>query len=194
MAFCKYCGSEIAAESFFCPECGKQSPTGGPGTSPLTSQAPSDREPLSRNEFCSLSSSPEIKKRVRTNWSVFAASVVLRIVNIFLLLTIQFPHMPGELRMWYFSRLIFSSMGVYLILLLLICVFKHRGLAITAAVLAVYFALPIKGGYTIFDLVFGIAHFVLAMTMLINTLKLEKEYRSYLEFTFPDYVKSRKKK
>ena len=191
MAFCKYCGSEIAAEAAFCPECGKNAPTGGPAASPLTAQESTSREPLSRREFCSTSFSPDIKKRVRTNWIAFVASVVLRIATICLLLALQFPHMPGEIRMWYLSRLVFNAVGVYLLLLLLTCVFKHRGLAFAATALAVYFALPIKGGYTIWDLAFGIAHLVLAVVVLINTLKMEKEYRAYLEHAFPGRIKSR---
>ena len=189
MAFCKYCGSEIAAESAFCPECGKKAPTGGPGSSSLTAQESSSHEPLSRKEFCDLSFSPDVKKRVRNNWIALAAAVVLRIATICVLCVLQFTHMPDEIRMWYISRLVLNPVSVYLLLLLLTCVFKHRGLAFAATVLAVYFALPIKGGYTIWDLALGIADLVLAVVVLINTLKLEKEYRAYLNRAFPDHIK-----
>ena len=193
MAFCKYCGSEIAAEAAFCPECGKKAPTGGPGTSPLTAQESSSREPLSRKEFCDLSFSPDVKKRVRNNWIALAAAVVLRIATICVLCVLQFSHMPEEIRMWYISRLVFNPVSVYLLLLLLTCVFKHRGMAIAALVLSVYFALPIYGGYTILDALLGVANLVVAIVVMLNTNKLEKEYRAYLERTFPDRVKKRTK-
>lgn len=187
MAFCKYCGSEIAAESAFCPECGKKAPTGGHGTSPLTAQESSSHEPLSRKEFCDLSFSHDVKKRVRNNWIALAAGVFLRVaaipVNAFLM-------MPGSVRGQYmgyaFSGLIFSATGLCVLLMILACVLKHKGFTIAAVVLGAYKAATI---YTIPLGVGNGALLVSAVTILINTLKLEKEYRAYLGRAFPDHIK-----
>ena len=183
MAFCKYCGSSVPDKAEFCPECGKKAPGGSRGASPLTTQEASSRDPLSRKEFCDLSSSPDVKKRVRANWIALAAAVILRVamipVNAFLM-------MPGAMRGQYigyaFSGLIFSAAGLCILMLLLACAMKYWGFAMAALLLAAYKALVI---YTIPLAIGNGAMLIAAVIILVNTRKLEKEYRAYLNQAFP---------
>ena len=180
MAFCKYCGCSVPDKAEFCPECGKKiSVTIDPARSVTTDDVPS------RRDFFSVMGSPDAKKRIRRNWIVLAAAVLLRIATICVLVALQFPRISEEIRMWYISRLVINPVSLYLLLLLLACVFKRRGMAIAAVVLSVYFALPINGWYTIWDAALGVAELALAVVVMHNTNKLEKEYQSYLGQAFP---------
>ena len=97
-----------------------------------------------------------------------------------------FLMMPGSIRSQYmgyaFSGLIFSATGLCILMLLLACATKHWGFAATAVVLGVYKLLSIH----LISLIIG--HGVLVAStviILVNTRKLEKEYRAYLNQAFP---------
>lgn len=187
MAFCKYCGSSVPNEAEFCPECGKKAPTGCPGSSPLTAQDPTSRETLSRREFCDMSFSPAVKKRIRTNWIALAAAVILRVVTIPVNAVLMMPAPMRNQYMGYaFSGLIFSATGLCVLLMLLACAMKNRGCAAAAVVLGAYNAARV---YTIPLAIGNTALLIAAIIILINTLKLEKEYRAYLDSAFPGTAK-----
>lgn len=187
MAFCKYCGSSIPNEAEFCPECGKKAPGGSRGASPLTRQESSAQEPLTRKEFCASSFSPTVKKWVRANWIALAAAVILRMVMIPVNAVLMMPGaMRGQYMGYAFSGLIFSATGLCILLLISACVTKHWGFAAVALLLAAYKTIMI---YTIPLIVGNGAILIAAVIILINTRKVDKEYRTYLKKTFPGSAK-----
>lgn len=188
MAFCKYCGNSIPDEAAFCPECGKKAPGGSRGASPLSQQESSAQEPLSRKEFCDMSFSPDIKKRVRTSWIAFVVVVMLR--TLLCLAVIPLYGVPFDMFLTWIPRRIFNSLSLAHLLLLLSCVFHRRGLVVAGMLIGLYAYWPFVD---VFDLIGCFADLVACIFILVNTNKIEKEYRAYLEHAFPGCIKSRTK-
>ena len=184
MAFCKYCGSSIPDKAEFCPECGKKAPGGSRGASPLSQQESSAQEPLSRKEFCDMSFSPDIKKRVRANWIAFAVVIVLR--TLLCLVVIPLYGVPFDMFLTWIPHRIFNSLSLAHLLLLLSCALHRRSLVAAAILIGVYAYWPF---WNIFDVVGCIADLAAGILVLVNTNKLEKEYRAYLNQAFPGSVK-----
>ena len=79
---------------------------------------------------------------------------------------------------FFLNRYFFGSAGLCILLMILTCVMKSRGCAIAALVFAVFSIVQ----FTSSTLVVGSGILLIAaVILLINTLKLEKEYRAYLE-------------
>lgn len=182
MAFCKFCGSSVPDGAGFCPECGKKDPTEIHGALPLTAQDPRPREPLSRRWFFSFTDSADAKKRIRANRIALTAAVVLVILWAGVALAYAVLTLPPDFRAMYIefflNRYFFGSAGLCILLMILTCVMKSRGCAIAALVFAVFSIVQ----FTSSTLVVGSGILLIAaVILLINTLKLEKEYRAYLE-------------
>lgn len=182
MAFCKFCGSSIPDGAGFCPECGKKDPTEIHGALPLTVQDPRPREPLSRRAFFSFTDSADAKKRIRANRIALTAAVILAILWTGFVLAYAVLTLPPDFRAMYIgfflNRYFFSSAGLCILLMILTCAMKIRGCAVAALVFGVFGIVQFAGS----ALVVGNGILLIAaVILLINTLKLEKEYRAYLE-------------
>ena len=182
MAFCKFCGSSIPDGAGFCPECGKKDPTEIHGALSLTAQDPSPREPLSRRAYFSFTDSADAKKRIRANRIALTAAVILVILWTVFVFVRAVLALPPDFRAMYIgfflNRYFFGSAGLCILLMILTCVMKSRGCAIAALVFAVFSIVQ----FTSSTLVVGSGILLIAaVILLINTLKLEKEYRAYLE-------------
>lgn len=182
MAFCKFCGSSIPDGAGFCPECGKKDPTEIHGSLSLTAQDPRPREPLSRRAFFSFTDSVDAKKRIRANWIALTAAVILAILWTGFVLAYAVLTLPPDFRAMYIgfflNRYFFSSAGLCILLMILTCAMKIRGCAVAALVFGVFSIVQFAGS----ALVVGNGILLIAaVILLINTLKLEKEYRAYLE-------------
>ena len=177
MAFCKFCGRSIPDAAAFCPECGRKDPTVIDRTSLLTIQD----EPFSRQEFFSSMGSADAKKRIRVNRIALTAALILVVLWTGFALAYTVLTLPSDLRSLYIqfslSRYFFSSAGLCILLMILTCIMKRYSLAIAALV---------SGVFSIFQLVNAalvISSGILlaaAVILFINTRKLEKEYRAYL--------------
>ena len=182
MAFCKFCGSSVPEGAGFCPECGKKAPTEIHGALPLTAQEPRPREPLSRRVYFSFTDSADAKKRIRANLLAFLAAVILVTVWTGVVFVRAVLALPPDFRALYIgfflNRYFFSSTGLCILLMILTCATKRRGCAVAALVLGVFSIVQFASS----TLVVGSGILLIAaVVLLINTLKLEKEYRAYLE-------------
>lgn len=182
MAFCKFCGSSVPDAAEFCPACGKKDPTEIHGALPLTAQEPRPREPLSRRVFFSLTDSADAKKRIRANRVAFLAAVILAILWTGFAFVRAVLALPPDFRAlhvgFFLNRYFFSSTGLCILLMILTCATKRRGCAVAALVFGVFGIVQFSSS----TLVVGSGILLIAtVVLLINTLKLEKEYRAYLE-------------
>ena len=182
MAFCKFCGSSIPDGAGFCPECGKKDPTEIHGALPLTAQEPSPREPLSRRVYFSFTDSADAKKRIRANRIALTAAVILVILWTVFVFVRAVLALPPDFRALYIgfflNRYFFSSTGLCILLMILTCASKRCGCAVAALVFGVFGIVQFAG----LALMVGSGILLIAaVVLLINTLKLEKEYRAYLE-------------
>ena len=170
MAFCKYCGSSIPNEAEFCPECGKKvSVTIDSARSVTTDDVPS------RREFFSVMGSPSAKKRIRANWTAFIVVVALR--TLICLAVIPLYGIPFGMALSWIPRRIFNSLSLAHLLLLLNCALHRRSLVAAAILIGLYAYWPF---WDIFDVVGCIADLVAGILVLVNTNKLEKQYRAYV--------------
>lgn len=173
MAFCKYCGSNIPDEVSFCPKCGKK----------LSNNSQSDdtvlEKLLPRWKYFAKQGSSASSKLLKTNQIVLAVSVGLRIAALLVHYGIMFPSgaLQLQLLVYGFSGMIFSATGLSILLMALACLFKNRFCAIAAIVFSAYKTLNI-GSIPLFV---GNAFILVAsIIILLNTIKLEKEYRTYI--------------
>lgn len=181
MAFCKYCGNEIAAGAAFCPECGKKvSVTIDSARSVTTDDVPS------RREFFSVMGSPSAKKRIRANWTAFVVVVVLR--TLICLAVIPLYGVPFGVALSWIPRRIFNSLSLAHLLLLLSCALHRRSLVVAAILIGLFAYCPF---WNILDIIGCIADLVAGILVLVNTNKLEKEYRAYLDQAFPGLGKKK---
>lgn len=182
MAFCKYCGSAIPEQGDFCPECGKQAKVTSQSEYSLTT----DDTP-SRREYFEVMASLNAKNYIRSCWGALAVAVLLRLAVIPLNAVLVMPGaMRGQYLGYAFNGLIFSVTGLCILMLFLACVMKHWGFAAIALLLAVYKAVIL---YTIPLAVGNIAILLAAVFIFVHTRKLEKEYRVYMERTYPGTMK-----
>lgn len=182
MAFCKFCGSSVPDAAEFCPACGKKDPTEIHGALPLTAQEPSPREPLSRRVYFWFTDSADAKKRIRVNRIALTAAVILAILWTGFVLAYVALGLPSDLRaryiVFHLTRYFFSSSGLCILLMILTCASKRCGCAVAALVFGVFGIVQFAG----LALMVGSGILLIAaVVLLINTLKLEKEYRAYLE-------------
>jgi len=181
MAFCKYCGSSVPDKAEFCPECGKKMSV------PIVSaQSVTTDDVPSRRDFFSVMGSPAAKKRIRANWTAFVVVVVLR--TLICLAAIPLYGAPFSMALSWIPRRIFNSLSLAHLLLLLSCALHRRSLVAAAILIGVYAYWPI---WNIFDVVGCIADLVAGILVLVNTNKLEKEYRAYLGQAFPGLGKKK---
>ena len=182
MAFCKFCGCSVPDAADFCPECGKKDPTEIHGSLSLTAQDPRPREPLSRRAFFSFTDSADAKKRIRANRIALTAAVILVILWTVFVFVRAVLALPPDFRAMYIgfflNRYFFSSAGLCILLMILTCATKRRGCAIAALVSGVLSIFQFASSTQVVGN--GIL-LIAAVILLINTLKLEKEYRAYLE-------------
>lgn len=182
MAFCKFCGSSIPDGAGFCPECGKKAPTEIHGSLPLTAQEPRPRESLSRQAFFSFTDSADAKKRIRANRMALLAAVILVILWTGFVLVRAVLALPPDFRalhiQFFLKRSFFSFAGLCILLMILTCATKRRGCAIAALVSGVLSIFQFASSTQVVGN--GIL-LIAAVILLINTLKLEKEYRAYLD-------------
>lgn len=178
MAFCKFCGSSIPDTAGFCPECGKKAPTAIHSASSLTTQD----EPYSCREFFSSLGSADAQKRIRVNRIALTAAVILAMLWMGFVLVPTVLALPPDFRIpyiqFFLNRYFFSFAGLCILLMILTCAMKRRGCAIAALVSGVFGIFQFTGS----TLIVGNGILLTAAgVLLVNTLKLEKEYRVYLE-------------
>ena len=79
---------------------------------------------------------------------------------------------------FFLNRYFFSSADLCILLMVLTCAMKIRSCAVAALVFGVFSIVQFAGSAMVVGS--GIL-LIAAVVLLINTLKLEKEYRAYLE-------------
>ena len=123
-----------------------------------------------------------LQNQIRANRIALTAAVILVILWTVFVFVRAVLALPPDFRAMYIgfflNRYFFGSAGLCILLMILTCVMKSRGCAIAALVFAVFSIVQ----FTSSTLVVGSGILLIAaVILLINTLKLEKEYRAYLE-------------
>ena len=131
-----------------------------------------------------MSFSPDVKKRVRANWIAFVAVAALR--TLICLAIIPLYGVPFGTVLSWIPRRIFSSLSLAHLLLLFSCALHRRSLVVAAILIGLYAYWPF---WDIFDVVGCIADLAAGILILVNTNKIEKEYRAYLNQAVPGSAK-----
>ena len=174
MAFCKYCGREIAENSEFCGNCGKKVAS-KPDVKSFTS---SSDEPLKRSEYFKYDASSKAKQTCHTNWILWGGASILRVAVLIVYIPVMFGLSHGiGILFNSITGLIFGKMGLSIALMAYACYSKNR---IAAAISALLCLLSIISSMNIVFMAANAVMFIAYLIITLNTFKLEKEYRTDL--------------